>query len=67
MFDPPSADTLEALSLIRVARHFGCPAWELARQPAYWLDMGLLDMEVDAALASNARKNGKAFTPAGSN
>lgn len=49
---------------MRVARHFGCPAWELARQPAYWLDLGLLDLEVEAALSVKTKKDGKATIPA---
>jgi hypothetical protein len=58
IYDDPSEDVLEWLRLSRVARFYKKGPWEIVDLPAFWLDLGELDMDFQQALNQKAQKKG---------
>lgn len=49
LYDPPE-EAVDEWLLLKAARWAGVPPWELARQPAYWMNAICDAMEVDGRL-----------------
>ncbi|MCE5209848.1 MAG: hypothetical protein LLG42_16280 [Chloroflexi bacterium] len=49
LFESPDEDTLNWLNLVMVAKWAGVEPWELAKQPAVWLDV--MNLSRDAEMA----------------
>lgn len=52
LFEPPSGELIDAITIVRVAKHLGCPPWELVERPLYWLYLGMTEMELSDAQSS---------------
>lgn len=50
IYDDPDAEVLEWLRLSKTARFYHKAPWELAEVPVFWIDLGELDQEFQAAL-----------------
>lgn len=57
LFDPPDAETLEWLEIVTAARWMGIAPWELAHQPAAWLEAAKMARDVELDAIERARKN----------
>jgi hypothetical protein len=52
LYDDPDPEIYEWLKLVKIAKHLGCKPWELIGLPAFWKDLGELDIDVQNLLNS---------------
>lgn len=57
LFEAPSPELRQFLNISRIARHYNVAPWELAKQPAFWMELGELDMLVQQKV--NKAKHGR--------
>lgn len=55
LYDPPDAGLVQVLTLVKAARWQGVAPWELAAQPAWWLDIIQTAMDVEQAVHEKQR------------
>lgn len=57
LYDDPDPEILNWLNFSRIAKHYSKGPWELVDIPAFWIELGELDIDVQNLLNSkNARK-----------
>lgn len=56
LFDAPDPDLLDFLNISRIARNYNVAPWELMQQPAFWMELGALDMEMQQHIMKNNHK-----------